>query len=88
MNQLMGVKKQVFPPPSKSLGGILAIQEKIAAKWLEARQPVVIESIPHEAIDPAGIHANLIPAEVIEDIIDAHLIEGTKPKDATTKSRL
>jgi hypothetical protein len=61
------VKNRCFRLHFKSVGGILALQEKIAAAWVESRAPV-----PAEIIDPETIlAAEVIPAEVVvEGIVD------------------
>jgi Zn-dependent protease with chaperone function len=58
MKQLQGVKNRCFRLHFKSVGGILALQEKIAAAWLAAREP-----IPAEVAEP--IPTDVIPAEVV-----------------------
>src|SRR5262245_27545265 len=72
MTQLQGVKNRCFRLHFKSLGGILALQEKIAAAWTAARAPVcaeVVEVVPAEVVPD-----EVIAAEVVPDIIPAEII--------------
>lgn len=50
MTQLQGVKNRCFRLHFKSVGGILAIQEKAAAAWAAARAPVPAEVIEAEPL--------------------------------------
>ncbi|HEV3437925.1 MAG TPA: M48 family metallopeptidase, partial [Gemmata sp.] len=77
MSQLRGVRNRCARLHFKSLGGILAMQEKVATKWLAARRPVTAEVIPAEAAE--AVVAEVLPddvvvAEVIEDVIVAEVI--------------
>jgi len=63
LKQLFEVKNRCFRLHFKSLGGVLAIQEKIAAKWLATRRPGDV------------IEAEVIP----DDVIEAEIIEGEPP---------
>lgn len=69
MNQLLGVKNRCFRLHFKSVGGILALQEKIAAAWTAARAPV-----PAEVVEVVA--AEVIPAEVVEEVAPAEVIEA------------
>jgi len=67
MTQLQGVKNRCFRLHFKSVGGILALQEKVAAAWVAARAPVCAEVIEPESI----LAAEAIPAEVVvEGLVD------------------
>ena len=71
MTQLQGVKNRCFRLHFKSVGGILALQEKIAAAWVEARAPICAEVIEPESI----LSAEVIPAEVVvEGLVDEPVI--------------
>jgi Zn-dependent protease with chaperone function len=74
MNQLQGVKNRCFRLHFKSVGGVLAVQEKIASKWLEAHRPIEAEVIPAEVIEAEVIPVEVIPVEVVGDIIEAEVI--------------
>jgi hypothetical protein len=67
VDQLGSVRSRCFRLHFKSVGGILALQEKIAAAWIADRAPV-----PAEIIDPETIlAAEVIPAEVVvEGFVD------------------
>ena len=65
MNQLLGVKNRCFRLHFKSVGGVLATQEKIAAAWLAERKPMEAEVIPAEAIEAEVIPSEAIEAEII-----------------------
>ena len=70
MTQLQGVRNKCFRLHFKSVGGILALQEKIADKWTADRVPVVAE-----VIDAEPVLADLIPAEVIPaEVTSAELV--------------
>ncbi len=79
MTQLQGVKNRCFRLHFKSLGGILAMQEKIAAAWTAARAPVaaeVVEVVAAEVVSAEVIEAEVIPADVaVEPFIDAIPVE-------------
>jgi hypothetical protein len=67
MNQLLGVKNRCFRLHFKSVGGILAMQEKIAAAWIAARRPVDtgVESLvageEGSEFDAEDVHTVVIP---------------------------
>jgi hypothetical protein len=63
MNQLQGVRQKCFRLHFKSVGGVLALQEKIAAQWKAMREPVAAEVV--EAVEAEVIPAEVIPAEVV-----------------------
>jgi Zn-dependent protease with chaperone function len=63
MTQLQGVRQKCFRLHFKSVGGILRLQEDIAAKWRVLREPVAAEVVDEVAAEP--IAAEVIPAEVI-----------------------
>jgi hypothetical protein len=67
VDQLDSVSSKCFRLHFKSVGGILALQEKIAAAWKEARAPVPAEIVEPEAL----LAAEAIPAEVVvEGFVD------------------
>ena len=75
--QLQGVRQKCFRLHFKSVGGVLALQEKIAAKWTAAREPVAAEVV--EVVDAEPIPAEeVIAAEVIpaEEVIAAEVIDA------------
>lgn len=76
MTQLQGVKNRCFRLHFKSVGGILALQEKISAAWIAARVPVAAEV--DELIAAEVVPAEFIPAEAIpmepSDAIPAEVI--------------
>ena len=50
MTQLQGVRQKCFRLHFKSVGGILALQEEIAAKWKRQREPVAAEVVEAEVV--------------------------------------
>ncbi len=71
MTQLQGVKNRCFRLHFKSVGGILAMQEKVAAAWLAARAPVaaeVVEVVAAEVVPAEVVAAEVLPAEVVEPL--------------------
>ncbi|MDB5305806.1 MAG: hypothetical protein JWO38_8 [Gemmataceae bacterium] len=96
VDQLRGVRRRCGRLHWKSVGGILALQEKIAAAWQEKRAPieaaVVVEAV--EAPVAAGIHpagppatlpavaAEPIEAELVDaEVMDAQLIDAEEIVD-------
>jgi hypothetical protein len=78
VDQLEGVRQRCFDLHSKSVGGILALQEKIAAAWQQSRQPVEdaflgepIDAIPAELVDPESAS--------IEEIFEAEVLDEPPP---------
>ena len=66
MRQLDGVRTRCFRLHFKSVGGILALQERIAAAWKEASAPVCAE-----VVEPEAVLAEAVPAEVVvEGFVD------------------
>jgi hypothetical protein len=67
VDQLGSVRSKCFRLHFKSVGGILALQERIAAAWKESRAPV-----PAEIVEPDSLlAAEAIPAEVVvEGFVD------------------
>jgi Zn-dependent protease with chaperone function len=61
--QLGGVKNKCFRLHFKSIGGVLSLQEKIAAQWKAMREPVAAEVV--EAVEAEVIPAEVVPAEVL-----------------------
>ncbi|QJW97490.1 M48 family metallopeptidase [Frigoriglobus tundricola] len=57
MNQLQGVQQKCARLHFKSLGGILQLQETIAARWRAQREPVAAE-----VLDEAPVPAEVVPA--------------------------
>lgn len=79
MQQLQGVRQKCFRLHFKSVGGILRMQEEIAAKWKAAREPIgaeVVEVVEVEAIEAEVIPAAEVPAEVVADVVEAEVIEA------------
>src|SRR5262245_29703348 len=75
MTQLQGVRMRCFRLHFKSLGGILALQEQIAAKWQALREPVAAEVVEMEAIEAEVIPAAVVPAEPVPvEAIEAEVI--------------
>jgi Zn-dependent protease with chaperone function len=67
VDQLGSVRSKCFRLHFKSVGGILALQERIAAAWKEARAPIPAEIVEPEAL----LAAEAIPAEVVvEGLVD------------------
>jgi len=67
VDQLGSVRSKCFRLHFKSVGGILALQERIAAAWKEARAPISAEIVEPEAV----LAAEAIPAEVVvEGFVD------------------
>jgi len=74
MNQLRGVRRRCFRLHWKSVGGILALQEKIAAAWLERKGPVDASLV--EVIEPEPVA--VVESETVLDaaeVIDAEPVE-------------
>jgi Zn-dependent protease with chaperone function len=90
MTQLQGVKNKCFRLHFKSVGGILALQERIAAQWLAARAPVEAEVVAVEVVEePVEVVveevAEIVPAEVVEVVAEevaAEVIEEPLPLEA------
>jgi Zn-dependent protease with chaperone function len=91
MTQLQGVRQKCFRLHFKSVGGILKLQEQIAAKWKASREPVAAEvidaepiaaevidaePIPAEVVPAEVVPAEVVPAEVIDEPIAAEVIEA------------
>ncbi len=75
MTQLQGVRQKCFRLHFKSVGGILALQETIAAKWKEQREPVAAEVIDAEPLPADIIPADIVPADVVPaEVIPAEVI--------------
>ena len=67
VNQLRGVRRRCFRLHWKSVGGILALQEKIVDEWVKCRAP--IEAVVEEPIvnaEPVIEAAEIIEAEPVE----------------------
>jgi len=81
MTQLQGVRMKCFRLHFKSLGGILKMQEQIAAKWKAGREPVAAEvlddaPVAADVVEAEVIAAEVIPAEVIAaEVIAAEVID-------------
>ncbi|HEY1190137.1 MAG TPA: M48 family metalloprotease [Gemmata sp.] len=69
--QLQGVRQKCFRLHFKSVGGILRLQEEIAAKWVRAREP-----IGAELVEVATVTAGAVTGEVSVDLIEAEVIEA------------
>jgi Zn-dependent protease with chaperone function len=67
MTQLNGVKNKCFRLHFKSVGGILRLQEEIAAKRKALREPIAAEvvEVVEEVIAAEVIPAEVIPAELL-----------------------
>ncbi|MCI0705068.1 MAG: M48 family metallopeptidase, partial [Planctomycetia bacterium] len=65
VDQLAAVRSRCFRLHCKSLGGILSLQEQVAVKWQQLREPVAAEVVEVEAVAAEVIPADVIPAEVI-----------------------
>ena len=77
MTQLQGVRLKCFRLHFKSVGGILAMQEKIAARWKAAREPIAAEMVDAEPVAAEVIADEVVAAEVIEvEPVDAEVIEA------------
>ncbi len=84
MTQLNGVKNKCFRLHFKSVGGVLALQERIAAQWKTMREPIeaeVIEAVGAEAV-PA-LPAPVEPAPVVPESAQAP-VAASLPDPATT----
>ena len=68
MNQLLGVKNRCFRLHFKSLGGILAMQEKVAAAWVAAKTNV--------AAGVVGLVADMDAVEVVDedDLVEVEMM--------------
>jgi Zn-dependent protease with chaperone function len=79
MTQLQGVKNRCFRLHFKSLGGILALQEKAAAAWVAARTPVAAEAFDFAAADTAdAVEGEVLDAEAVPAAtsVDEVRVEG------------
>lgn len=82
MNQLQSVKNRCFRLHFKSLGGVLAIQERIAAAWLAKHRPVEVEAVKAEQVIVANAKPpEVITAEVVEDAVVAEVVEDVVPAE-------
>jgi Zn-dependent protease with chaperone function len=54
VDQLNGVRTRCFRLHCKSLGGILALQERVTAEWRKLREPVAAEVFEPEPVAPVG----------------------------------
>jgi hypothetical protein len=76
MTQLQGVRMKCFRLHFKSLGGILKMQEQIAAKWKAGREPVAAEVLDDAPVAADVVEAEVIAAEVIPaEVIAAEVID-------------
>lgn len=76
VDQLDSVRSKCFRLHFKSVGGILALQEKIATAWKEASAPVCAE-----IVEPEAILAEAIPAEVVVEGFDLPADEVVLPAE-------
>jgi Zn-dependent protease with chaperone function len=74
MDQLLRVKNRCLRLHFKSLGGVLAMQEKIAAAWLAERRP---EALPVVEAEVEAVE--VIAAEVVPEPADALPAEPVQP---------
>ncbi|MBM3980254.1 MAG: hypothetical protein FJ304_08210, partial [Planctomycetes bacterium] len=90
MTQLQGVRQKCFRLHFKSVGGILAIQESVAAKWKALREPVsaeilepepvAAEILPSEPVAAEIIAAEVLPAEVVAaEVLPATVVAEVPP---------
>jgi Zn-dependent protease with chaperone function len=84
MTQLNGVKNKCFRLHFKSVGGILSLQEKIAAAWNAARTPVAsdVESFVSDAEEV--VVADVVdaePARVYTSVDEIHVVPFRKWDD-------
>jgi Zn-dependent protease with chaperone function len=99
LNQLSGVKARCFRLHFKSVGGILALQERIAAAWQAQRAPLeaeilapveaeVVEALPAEPVVgvPIGVPVAADPtAEVpVAEVLDGEILEAVEVLDPAT----
>jgi hypothetical protein len=83
VDQLDGVRERCFQLHSKSVGGILALQEQIAAAWHQSRNPVeaalvgeMIEALPADIIEAESVP----PEEILEaEVLDEPVEESVAP---------
>ncbi|MDY3551595.1 M48 family metallopeptidase [Gemmata sp. JC717] len=84
--QLQSARSKCFRLHFKSVGGILRMQEEIAAKWKAEREPIsaeVIGTSTSETVPAEVIEAEVIDAEIIDaEVIDAEVIEADVLPDA------
>jgi hypothetical protein len=76
MTQLNHVRNRCFRLHFKSIGGILALQEKIAAAWKERNVPVAAELV---TADPAEVFvARVVTADVVDqaEVLAAEVVEA------------
>ena len=89
LDQLDTVRGRCFRLHFKSVGGILALQERIAAKWREGREPVagaiVGETVaadelpPDDVADDLPVEAEVVEAEVVEaEVVEAEVVEAVE----------
>lgn len=80
MQQLHGVRMKCFRLHFKSVGGVLRMQEEIAAKWKAAREPISAEVVEVETVEAEVIPAEVVPAEVVEaEVIEAEVLPDAPP---------
>lgn len=79
VDQLRDVRRRCGRLHWKSVGGILAMQEKIAAAWQERRAPIeaTIVAEPRDAVPAEVLDAEPLEAEVLHaaEIVEAEAIE-------------
>ena len=76
VDQLRDVRRRCGRLHWKSVGGILALQERIAAAWEQRQMPIEAALIPGEVLHAEPLDA--VSAEVLEaeEILDAEVIDG------------
>ncbi|MBY0459517.1 MAG: hypothetical protein K2V38_19520, partial [Gemmataceae bacterium] len=76
MQQLQGVRLKCFRLHFKSVGGVLRLQEEIAAKWKAAREPIAAQVVETETTPAEAevIAAEVVEAEVVAEVIAAEVI--------------
>jgi Zn-dependent protease with chaperone function len=80
LDQLDMVRSRCFRLHWKSVGGILALQEKIATEWQTRREPVeaavVEDAVAGEVVPAEVVPAEVVPAEVVDvaEVVPAEVV--------------
>jgi Zn-dependent protease with chaperone function len=91
VDQLAAVRSKCFRLHCKSLGGILALQEKVGDQWKKLREPVsaevldaepvAAEVVPAEPVAAELVAAEAVPAEVVAEEIATEVIAEELPAE-------
>jgi hypothetical protein len=82
MSQLRGVRRRCLRLHWKSVGGILAMQEKAVAEWLQGHGAVGAEVVdpPPPPVPEALVHADALILDAAE-VLDVEAVEDAAPAD-------